>query len=338
MNFKDLDDVLEKKDLQKARLLLREFDDLTSAQTRQPVQAPGEHRRIGQLLAAQTRALATAIDGEDNRRDVVDLLRPEAAQLQVASISVRDNVRAVALLAHRDLLTGDDGRQKLTTLRLGDVQELCSGERFFEYPVATPATAFLVQQDLVVTLRHNLAFFGDLESIRVVFEFALGISQEPASCKLDFSHEEIFEVTEVYSLVDDGPNAFVALRLSRPVTDRAPVVCNFGAPIGAKEPVYMIGHPLGLPKIYADAAIVLDASSAEAFTASLDAFAGNSASPVFNAKTGHVEGILAEGGDDFQWTENEDGGFCNYSIVYEESAPFGYKVVRIQKLQRLLGI
>src|SRR5690606_11935720 len=92
--------------------------------------------------------------------------------------------------------------------------------------------------------------------------------------------------------------------------------------VGLKAPLIMLGHPLGLPMKASDNATMtpLDGNRIGLFSSSydllrriftkqtyyntnLDSFAGNSGSPVFNANTHVVEGILIGGGDDFEWDQ-----------------------------------
>jgi hypothetical protein len=65
------------------------------------------------------------------------------------------------------------------------------------------------------------------------------------------------------------------------------------------QAVHIIGFPMGLPVKFAGGAFVRDNRYRAVFTANLDAYPGNSGSPVFNSSTHEVEGILfgREGGE-----------------------------------------
>jgi len=80
--------------------------------------------------------------------------------------------------------------------------------------------------------------------------------------------------------------------------------------IAGNQPVHIIGHPVGLPAKYAAGAQVRDNSSAAYFVANLDSFGGNSGSPVFNAETHFVEGVLVRGDTDFV-----PHGQCSVALV-----------------------
>jgi hypothetical protein len=67
------------------------------------------------------------------------------------------------------------------------------------------------------------------------------------------------------------------------------------------QELYMIGHPAGLPAKYADDAVVVDLrEDRKLFSADLDAYGGNSGSPVFDKATGRVVGVLVAGENDFE--------------------------------------
>jgi S1-C subfamily serine protease len=114
--------------------------------------------------------------------------------------------------------------------------------------------------------------------------------------------------------------------------------------VGTK--LFVIGHPTGLPQKIADGASVKIANAvsyidpigsiirkANFFTANLDTYAGNSGSPVFNKRTGKVEGILVQGAEDFRRNPDQ---FCNES-AHRSNSGFSAKekVFRITKVKGL---
>jgi hypothetical protein len=69
------------------------------------------------------------------------------------------------------------------------------------------------------------------------------------------------------------------------------------------------------------------------FTANLDSYAGNSGSPVFNQKTGRVEGILIQGADDFVYNEENQ---CLESLRLSDSHYNIYE--KVMRIDRVPGI
>jgi hypothetical protein len=70
--------------------------------------------------------------------------------------------------------------------------------------------------------------------------------------------------------------------------------------------LFMIGHHCGLPLRVATKGKILSTTDT-IFRTNLDAFIGNSGSPVFNGSTWKVEGILIRGGEDFKQVDTGNG-------------------------------
>ena len=108
---------------------------------------------------------------------------------------------------------------------------------------------------------------------------------------------------------------YAVIKLNRSVYERPslPFRRKPEGRVSLGTPLTVIGHPSGLPLKTADNAKVKGWNGVEKllfvrsvyrrrfyFNANLDSFSGNSGSPVFNAITGEVEGILIEGATDFE--------------------------------------
>jgi hypothetical protein len=106
---------------------------------------------------------------------------------------------------------------------------------------------------------------------------------------------------------------FALVRLDRTIPNHLPLVLDLDGGVKKGTVVYVLGYPLGLPLKLADGALVSSVLDAGYFVANLDTFGGNSGSPVFNASTNQVEGILVRGGADFRAV-----GSCNRAFVCPE--------------------
>ena len=95
----------------------------------------------------------------------------------------------------------------------------------------------------------------------------------------------------------------------------------------------VIGHPIGLLKKMAGNASVRSNSNPDYFIANLDTFGGNSGSPVFNADTHEVEGILVRGDTDFL-----PRGNCIASMVCPVQGCRGEDCTRIELIHATLNI
>ena len=72
-------------------------------------------------------------------------------------------------------------------------------------------------------------------------------------------------------------------------------------------PLYMLGHPSGLPLKLTKGGIVKNNSQRDYISCDLYAFSGNSGSPVFCSATQKVIGILRSGGEDYELTDDYGG-------------------------------
>src|SRR5262249_3665943 len=105
-----------------------------------------------------------------------------------------------------------------------------------------------------------------------------------------------------------------------------PIALRRSGAIGAGTRLYVIGHPSGLPAKFADGAEVRTASDPAFFTANLDTYGGNSGSPVFNAATHEVEGVLVRATTDFVPV-----GMCLVSAVCPTSGCSGEDCTRVSE-------
>src|SRR5690606_32537433 len=96
---------------------------------------------------------------------------------------------------------------------------------------------------------------------------------------------------------------YTVIRLERIVTvpDAVPLEIRRSGNAAPGTPGGMIGHPAGLPKkvAFGEETRVISSDQDKYFVANVDAFGGNSGSPVFNQVTGLVEGVLVRGEPDF---------------------------------------
>jgi V8-like Glu-specific endopeptidase len=93
----------------------------------------------------------------------------------------------------------------------------------------------------------------------------------------------------------------------------------------------VIGYPSGLPAKLAGGAKVFGTASPFFFSANLDTFGGNSGSPVFNAGSNRVVGILVRGAADYR-----PQGNCNVvNVLANTSAK--EEATRISLVRPFLG-
>ncbi len=246
---------------------------------------------LGALSLSLHLALATerpkVIYGKDNRLDYYQVSEDPIKRLADST---------VALIRAADLSTigSDTG---IHTVPYGSKNALCSSEPFYNQGTAANCSGFLVSPDLVVTAGHCMFSQTQCDETRFVFGFQIqkeNIMPTSVPTSLVFKCKELVKTT---SRVKDDD--FAVIRLDRPVTHTLPLPYRQIGSVAVGDSLSVIGYPYGLPVKIAGGAQVR-ALQAKYLTANLDTYNGNSGSPVFNAVTGNVEGILVNGEKDFQ--------------------------------------
>lgn len=177
---------------------------------------------------------------------------------------------------------------------------LCPDQKFASDPSLSYAcTGFLIAPDILVTAGHCVSNVGETrherggycEVFSWLFDYRVDVDFEniPKS-KLVGCKEIVYAIREEEAPFRD----FAIVRLDRAVTDRAPLKLSTDL-IEADASVSMVGYPLGTPAKYStDARVLRNDLRKDFLISNLDAFEGNSGSPVLN-KSGKVIGILTGG-------------------------------------------
>jgi S1-C subfamily serine protease len=235
---------------------------------------------------------------------------------------ILNNAQNVGLVIRRENLTriSDSLYQINTGLTLGERYQLCPGEAFADQPVAGEGTAFLFQKQYMASAAH--VFSAPPSAYAVIFNFEL-INKTGAYTGF-VSAKDIYYPTEV--AYRDVALDMMVFKLNRPA-DRPGLRLSAERTAKIGTEVYMIGHPSGLPQKVAVNASVRSLEGAAYFYTSLDAFQGNSGSPVFDRNTGQVIGILVSGTSDYAWN-----GSCNVTTLCRIPFCTGEKVTGIYPL------
>jgi hypothetical protein len=257
------------------------------------------------------------IYGEDDRREIYEIDDPGLFAAWEAT---------AALVWDHRLSENDDGTFALLADTFSAFYGLCPDEPYFDQPVP-PAhcTGFLVADDLLVTAGHCLNGQRDCEDVVFVFGFRMLDADTPV---LTFHGSQIFRCAEVIVRQVQMPNRidWALVRLDRPVTDRIPLELRRSGEVADQQPIVVVGHPGGLPAKVAAGAEVRSNVAAGYFDANLDTYQGNSGSPVLNADTLVVEGMLIRGDKDF--VPQEADGDCRVSKRCEDDQCVGESVLR----------
>lgn len=224
--------------------------------------------------------------GEDDRRDWYSY--------EEGSLPRRVAQSTAMIMYANQLVPGpQEGQQSLrSSATLGGKANLCDDQPFVDQPAVGFCTAFLVAPDLVLTAGHCLV---EAECAQIALVFGFGYEQEPSDpveALRSFSAEQVYGCAEFVaqrSPSQCGDADGLLIRLDRPVEGRAPLAWRRSGQPEVGTPLFMVGHPDGLPSKIATGSV--RSVDGEVFKDDLDSFGGNSGSPVFNADTGVIEGI-----------------------------------------------
>ncbi len=269
-----------------------------------------------------------SIYGEDNRLDYFEM----TPGFQALSGSV------VSLWKSSSVETLNPGEVHLKTVNFGDRLNLCPGEKFREQPIGAFCSGSLVGPDLIMTAGHCIKTEAQCKDTKFVFGYRINRAGEEAVTTLPagevYSCGRIVKRFRAGEPTPENPAGqglgadFALVQLDREVSGHRPLQINRDDDLKAGDPVFVIGHPVGLPLKVAGDATVRDYSRDGYFVTDLDTFGGNSGSPVFNSRTKKIEGILVRGDNDFL----EDPAGCATMATYEQTGGRGEDVTKIAAL------
>jgi hypothetical protein len=244
-------------------------------------------------------AESKVIYGEDNRLDVYEVDDPDLRAVAESVVMIVDT---------SDLTDNGSGMYTLDSMTFNDWLngELCPDEPFRDQPAPGACSGFLAAPDLVVTAGGGCV--GDeCPNTAFVFGFHMLDATTP---KLTIPAEDVYFCDEVLVNVETSGADYSIIRLDREVENRSPLPIRRDGKIAADQDLIVVGYPFGLPTKIAGGASVRDNSNADYFVANLDTYLGSAGSPVLNADTLVVEGVMVRGEEDF-----DTSGSCVRSNV-----------------------
>jgi V8-like Glu-specific endopeptidase len=216
---------------------------------------------------------------------------------------VNKNVNSVAAIILKNNLIGEgNGFFTLKVKNYGKAHNLCEVEPFYNQPVTAGwvCTGFLVKKDVIATAGHCVEK-KNVTDFRIVFGYKM---LDPHTAVTQVPDENIYKGVKIIRQVlnrEVNRSDWALVQLDREVAGQEVVVLSEDV-IACDQPVYVIGYPMGLPVKYAPGAKVRGFKDAF-FAADLDTYMGNSGSPVFNADTHKVIGMVVHGDtQDLRWT------------------------------------
>lgn len=209
---------------------------------------------------------------------------------------------------------------------------LCSGERFAAQLTATRCTGFLVAPDVLVTAGHCVQNETQCVNSSWIFDFN---AESGDVVKTTFPVRNVYKCQSIIAREKnlETQNDFAVIRLDRAVKGRTPLKVRLAGKIDESTELLIIGHPASLPTKIVDGGTIRTNDNPVFFNANIDSFGGNSGSPVMDARTGLVEGILVRGEKDFIYDAEKS---CYTTNVCIEGSCRGEDATRITNIASIL--
>ncbi|MCG2724850.1 MAG: serine protease [Elusimicrobia bacterium] len=262
--------------------------------------------------------------------------------------SMRKLADSVVSLWESHNLTLEGDSYKLKTKKFADAMDLCPAERFGEQQMGAFCSGSLVGDDIIMTAGHCITDETECKNTKFVFGFAIKpksiwdfITSAPNNAPDEINSADVYSCKHIIKCFEgDEPSGedtdlgadYALIKLDRAVKGRAPLPINRERNIKNGTSLFVIGHPMGLPVKLAGDSSVRNASPEGYFVANLDTYGGNSGSPVFNAETKLIEGILVRGETDFVETDEE----CTISNVVPQEGGRGEDVTKVSALSSFI--
>lgn len=255
------------------------------------------------LMSAVALAGNPVIYGIDNRRDAFEVNHPLYKRLA-------ESTAARILMS---TIRQQGSNVYFTASSLKDDMNVCAEARFSHQQVAADCSGVLVGPDLLVTAGHCMMSQGACDSYAWVFNYQVRNSRQD---EVTVRTRDVYECKHIIQTKVAEGQDFAVIRLDRKVQNVVPAKVARSLPTKGTR-VVTVGTPSGLPLKIADGAVVKTVTTTE-FTANLDTFSKGSGSPVFNAETGELMGVLVRGELDYKKDPRKG---CNIPNVLPDSSP-----------------
>ena len=230
---------------------------------------------------------------------------------QIVFKEMDDNISSVVMIVHAGNLVKINETQfclKSTQLKKRKLKgglELNSKNRFLNQQSSKClGTGFFVAEDVIATAAHVIE--DSLESLSTDIRFVRNLSilkdEQVTDAGIIINEEDIFKpISETLSQscydFSETKSDWAVMKVISKTGEKSPVTTILEEEVVEEgQELYCLGHGLGLPtKVSCIGKVIKIDPSKDCFDTDLTIFSGNSGSPVFDAKTHRVVGVLARG-------------------------------------------
>lgn len=283
---------------------------------------------------------STVVYGDDDRKEVFEVDGP------VRDLATRS---IVAIVQKENLDETDRSNVRVLGESIGTTLGLCRSERFWDEPFAASCSATLVADDLVLTAAHCLGNamgghspMGAARACKAR-RFVFGYYKDAPGEMHRLTSDDVFSCAEPVVFRKQGAMIgsarvdldFAVVRLDRPATPRfSPVKLRPNAEQLPGSSLTVLGFPSGMPlKIAGNGHVMSVRPEGDFFSATVDTFAGNSGSGIFDSKTLEQVGVLLGGEPDY-----ERNGNCSVVSRCSDTGCDGKRSERVHQLGVALDV
>jgi V8-like Glu-specific endopeptidase len=262
----------------------------------------------------------TAVYEKDDRLEAVNFHDDDLIELahSTAALISKDSFKPISGLAEYLQVFSSTQREEYET---------CQGTRFNRQVAASFCTGFLIAPDVLATAGHCISEVSECENFYWTFGYKY---RKATDAKVVVKKKDIFKCTKILKRKYDPVNGidFAIVKLHKKAVGKRIFKLRRSGRVATKTQVITMGYPSGTPLKITANAMVLGNRNSKYFVTNLDTFEGNSGSPVIDAQTGLVEGILYEGKEDFNYSDKYK---CSKTAVFS-SRQADERVMRITEI------